>query len=302
MKKILFCILTVVCVITLTAGAQSPFLRLEFSCDPGENPQKGDVVTCTVRYTDINEAGLSSIEFSVDFSDGLEFNNDAVATGIPSGWELWKPNVSENGVKFAVVDDTVVTPCKNDIEITFSFTVASDKVSREYVQLTESYIYDFDTNEVGDIDSSISHSPFMTNIPDVSVENVGASLRINKSPALRFGLKYDVLPDGAKVGVLVCETAKLDGELTHSTTLSKELDAVNKVSDGFYCTNAFEISSNFEKYTFRPFVMLPMSDGGEYYLYFDALERSASDVAAAELEDETDETLREILKGFSVNS
>jgi hypothetical protein len=90
----------------------------EFSHNAGEGLQKGDVVQCTAKYSDINEKGLSSVEFSVLFSDGLAFNNDAVATGLENGWVLWNPNVGDGSVRFAAVDETVVMPGKKDIEIT----------------------------------------------------------------------------------------------------------------------------------------------------------------------------------------
>lgn len=298
MKKILFCILTLICVFAFTATAKTPFLKFEFSNNAGESLQKGDTVVCTAKYSDINDKGLSSVEFAVAFSDGLEFNNDVTATGLTNGWALWNPNVSGGSIRFAAVDETVVMPGKSDFEITFSFTVTEDNVSREYVQLTENYVYDFDMNEVEEFTSSVSHEPFWVGIPDVAVENAGASLRINKTPALRFGLKYEVLPENATVGVLVCESTKLDGELTHATASSRELSAKNKIADGFFSTDAFEIASNAEKYTFRPFVILPTSDGGEYYMYFDALERSASDIASSELAVESDTAVQEILKGF----
>lgn len=298
MKKILFCILTVICTIALTATAETPFLKFEFSCNASDNLQKGDCVECTVKYTDINDTGLSSVEFIVAFSDGLEFNNDAAATGLESGWALWRPNVGDGSVRLAAVDETAVTPGKSDIEITFSFTVTSDNVSREYVQLTENYVYDFNTNEIDSFTSEVSHAPFWVGIPEIRVENAGASLRINKAPALRFGLKYDTLPEDTVIGVLVSESAEVDGELTHSSPSAKELSADVQIADGFFSTDAFEISSNTVKYTFRPFVILSMGDGGAYYMYFEALERSASDIAAAELETETDEKTQEILKGF----
>jgi len=298
MKKILICILTLICVIAFTATAEEPFLKFEFSCDAGEKLQNGDTVVCRAKYTDINDKGLSSVEFAVAFSDGLRFNNDAAATGLENGWVLWNPNVGDGSVRFAAVDETVVMAGKKDIEITFSFTVISDSISNEYVQLVENYAYDFDMNEVTDFTSSLSHNPFWVGLPKVSVENAGASLRINKTPALRFGLKYEALPEDARAGVLVCESDKLEGELNHSTASSKELFSDNKIKDGFYSTDALEITSNTEKYTFRPFVMLETSDGGEYYMYFEPLERSAADIAASELAVESDEEVQEILKGF----
>ena len=298
MKKILFCILTVLCILTLTTGAETPFLKFEFSHNGAEVLKKGDSVVCKVKYSDINSEGLSSAEFVIHHSNGLEFNNDAVATGLESGWSLWKPNVKDGSVRFAIVDDTTVVPGRNNFEITFSFTVKSDKFSKESLSVSDNYIFTFNGEEINDFPTETPPDFFLVSMPEVTLENAGASLRINNTPALRFGVKYDTLPEGAELGVIVSESDKLDGELTHSSSAAHILDVGNNISDGFYCTDAFEISSNSEKYTFRPYVKLELADGNGYYLYFDALERSAADVALAELDTETDPQLREMLDSF----
>ena len=299
MKRILVFLLVFAFALSVGIYAEDTFLNFEFSTNAQSVHEKGDVIECTVSYKDINEKGLSSVELYVEFSDGLEYNSDASAKGLAQEWALWTPSVEGRTLKIGVVDDSAVTPGVDDFEIHFSFTVTSDTFSREYISLSEYYIYDFDINAVENPKADIKASSFVVNLPEASVDNLGASLRINNTPALRFGVKCNTLPENADLGILVAKTESLDAELTHSTSGVTVLDADVKLSDGAYTTSAFEISSNSEKYTFRPFAGLKMEDGNTYFVYFAPLERSAEDVARAALERETDSEKRTLLEGFS---
>ena len=297
MKRLLFCVLTLLCLITLLASAEEPFLKFEFSHDASESVQKGDTVVCTVKYSDIDPLGLSSVELTVEYSDGLEYNRDASATGLQSAWTLWEPNVSEDSIKFGIVDDSVITPGVKDMTLTFSFKVISEGFDGEYIRITENNIYDFDINEVKNVAESINAPVFVSNLPETSIENKGASLRINNSPALRFGAEITSIPANAEYGMLVIESDKLVGELTHSTE-NVDLLELKPLAENVFVTDACAIASNTDSYTFRPFVKLVTDSGNDYYLYFNTLERSAEQVALAELETETDAEKVKMLKAF----
>lgn len=297
MKRLLFCVLTLLCLITLLASAEEPFLKFEFSHDASESVQKGDTVVCTVKYSDIDPLGLSSVELTVEYSDGLEYNGDASATGLQSAWTLWEPNVSEDSIKFGIVDDSVITPGVKDMTLTFSFKVISEGFDGEYIRITENNIYDFDINEVKNVAESINAPVFVSNLPETSIENKGASLRINNSPALRFGAEITSIPANAEYGMLVIESDKLVGELTHSTE-NVDLLELKPLAENVFVTDACAIASNTDSYTFRPFVKLVTDSGNEYYLYFNTLERSAEQVALAELETEKDAEKVKMLKAF----
>ncbi len=301
MKRLLFCILALLCLITLFASAETPFLKFEFSHNASESVKTGDEVVCTVKYSEIDPAGLSSVELIVEFSDGLEYNNDASVTGLADAWSFWTPNVGENSIKFGIVDDSVVTPGVNDMTLTFSFKVIGEHFDGEYIRIVENNIYDFDINEVKDFAESINAPAFVSNLPEVNVVNKGASLRINNSPALRFGAEITTLPANAEFGMLVSESDKLNGEMTHSTETASEL-SLKLLSDNLFTTEAYSITSNVQKYTFRPFVKLKMNNGSDYYVYFEKLERSAEQVALSELENEKNEEKVKLLKTFCFNS
>lgn len=295
MKKIFLFILVTVCLLGLCAAAETPFLEFSFKVDADGALAKGDVVECSVTYRNIAPTGLSSAELFISFSDGLKFNSDAHATGLADGWALWEPSMEGEMLKIALVDDSAVTPGKEDITVTFSFTVVSDEFSSEYINLSEYYIYDFDINAVDNVFESIENASFVVNCPEVSVENLGASLRINNTPALRFGVSAGEIPDGAVLGVLVLE-GETDEELTHAIQGAKEY-AVKRMGD-VYVTDALEINSFEKNYTFRPFVLFCLDGGVSHCVYFDSLTRSAKTVAEAELETETDGKKIELLKAF----
>lgn len=302
MKKIFFCIISILCIVAFAAGAETPFLEFSFSHDATETAVKGDVINCTVSYKNIDPVGLSSIELLVSYSDGLVFNNDCASSELDENWAVWQPNVSKNSVKIGIVDESAVTPGTSDIILTFSFTVTSESFTGEFIRLSKNYVYDFNINEVNNISSDVKNASFAANVPEVKLENKGASLRINNTPALRFGAELVEIPRDAKYGILVSESDELEGELTHSSLSATDLELNNKISDSLYSTAAFAISSNVEKYTFRPYAILKMSDGSDYFVYFEAFERCAQDIARAELEAIPDSANKALLESFLTNT
>ena len=302
MKKIFLFILLTICLLGFSTTAETPFMNVSLEADTDYILYRGDVIECRINYTDIDSIGLSSVELFIDFSDGLRYNSDATATGLSEEWSLWPPSMDNGLLKIGVVDDSAVTPGVSDFEIKFSFTVVSDSFSNEYVKIAEHYAYDFDINSVENVGGNISAIEFAVNVPQAKVENLGASLRINNVPAIRFGMKCLTLPENAECGILVIESAKLDGELTATSEGVIILDADIKLSDDVLTTEAFEITSSNTKYTFRPFAILKTFDGENFVVYFDTLERSAEDIAKMSLETETDSTKRTLLEAFCTST
>lgn len=302
MKKILLFLLIFTLAFSIGISADEPFLEFSFSTNADAVHTKGDVIECVISYKDINEKGLSSAELFIEFSDGLAYNSDAVATGLADEWSLWSPSVDGGVLKIGIVDDSATTPGVSDFEIKLSFTVVSDSFSRQYIGLSEYLIYDFDINAVETVKADIKEASFVVNLPEASLENVGAALRLNNTPALRFGVRKEALPENAEIGVIAIESDKLEGELTHSSEGALLFDADLELASGVFTTSPMEISSNSEKYTFRPFAGLKMEDGNVYFVYFEPLERSAVDIATSELDAETDGTKRALLEGFLIGT
>lgn len=294
MKKIV-CIFAifVFCAFTITGSANEPFLSFEFQSSTHNAVYKGDVVECSVKFGDIQEPGLSSVELLFSYSEGLLFNNDCTGVGFCQDFELWEPNVDlqNRTVKIVAIDESVVTPCKSDFEIKFSFTVTAEELGVEHIKILKRIISDFDVVEREDIKESIFEEGFVVNVP--RVENIGASLRVNNTPSLRFGARAED-SQNYEIKMLVCE-GTLD-ELTCDTE-GAQIYTLNKTGE-LLSTEPVEFTANSKEYTFRPFVTLP--DG--HVVYYEALTRSAEYVAKRELAVETDKKIRELLSTFCTNS
>lgn len=299
MKRFLFFILAFVCIFAVAASAEEKFLDFEFSHSAADGKASSDVIECVVNWKNVSDPGLSSVELVIEHSDGLRFGGDCKVTGLADGWALWDPNVKENSVKIALVDDTAVTAGFSDMTLTFTFIVEGEDFSSEYIKLSENYISDFDLNDVTELSRvSILDGSFVVNMPKISLENLGASLRINNTPALRFGVRAQEVGEGIEIGIIYSESAVLTGELTHSSPSAMNVVRLNSLGDGVYTTGAVKLSSNTQKYTFRPYAKLKLVDGSDYYVYFETLERSGETVARAVLETETNEEKRAILESF----
>lgn len=299
MKKTILLLSVLFGLFMFSANAEESFAEFSFTVKGSDFLKCGDTVECEIEYKNIGSTGLSSAEVIIGYTDGVKFNNDVFVVGLDDSWSLWSPNVSRDKIKMAIVDDSTQTPGRNDIKITFSFTVVSDTVTLERIELLENSIYDFDINEVTeDCSVTLSDESFLVNLPKIEIKNMGASLRINNSPAIRFAARCDIA-DGVKVkpGMLVAKTTELSGELNHFVQSAIVCDFVKNNGEVFI-TKDFEISSNTEKYTFRPFVLVELADSTEHIIYFDTLERSAEDISGFAIENETDPKKLQLLQAF----
>ena len=286
MKKVLMLVM-LLCVFAVSGLGNEPFLTLEFSHNATNNTKIGDKIDCVVSVSEIKAPGISSFEFNVAISDGLAFNNDETSEGLEKPWAVWAPNTNTEGlVKFAVVDESAETSGMQDFKIKFSFTVTEENLSFEELSLFEYHVYDFDMNEKDNVEISLSNDRFAVNAPNI--ENLGASVRLNNTPAIRFGAKIDFLPDEIECGMLVGE-----GEnITHNTA---DVVIYELKKDGeLFTTEPVEINSKTKAYTFRPFVR---TNSGEY-VYYEELSRSAKDVAEFAGKVETDESKKTLISYF----
>ncbi len=302
MKKILFlitCVLLFVCISSSTL-ADEPILEVDFSHNGADTLKKGDVVTCTLTCENIKSPGLSSFDLVFNYSDGLQYNYDCATSPLPDGWVLWDPAVKENEIRVGVIDESVVSAGFDNIELTLSFTVVSDSFTEENITLEKRDFYDFDLLLREDYTYTETAESFVVNLPKVSVENIGASLRLNSTPALRFGARIENFgTKGSVFGMLVCPSDKLSGELTHTTPDAKVYTFTSALFDKTFSTPAVEVSSIDEEYTFRPFVKFTTENTNKaYHILFDSVERSAKDVATLALEGETDEERISLLNGI----
>ncbi len=297
MKKFLFFIVLTLCILLgASAVADEPLLEVSFSNNAADTISKGDVVVYTLKCENIKEPGLSSYDLIFDYSEGLSYNNDCSVASLPEGWVLWDP-VDKNGeVRVGVIDESVVSAGFDNMELTLSFTVISEDFTEESVVLSQRDFYDFDLNLREDYTFADTTAGFFANMPDVTLENIGASLRLNHTPALRFGAKLSGESEGIVFGMLVCESDKLEGELSHTTDEAKVYTFTKPLFDNTYSTPAIEVSSNTEKYTFRPFVTFTTKNTQKSVnILFDELSRSVLDVAQLALENETDSSKTELL-------
>ncbi len=291
--KLFLSLFLVILAFSFMALADTPFLKASFYCSDVSGLKKGDTVDCTFKCEDITSSGLSSFEIFIAYSDGLVFNGDCKTSALPSGWTLWEPNDKDGVVKIGVVDESVVNACFDDVEVTLSFTVETEEFSQGYIKVSECYFYDYDLNERGDFDTDFNEASFYVNASEIQVENLGASLRLNNTRALRFGAKIDNFKGEA--GMVVILKDKLSGELTRESDGALVYKFSAPLYDNVYTTEPMEISSLDTEYVFRPYVLyIPENETEPVCVYFETLSRTALDVAQKALETETDS----VKKGF----
>ena len=295
--KLFLAISFAILVFSFVSFATSPFLKASFDVSCVSALKKGDTVTCTFKCEDITATGLSSFEIFIKYSDGLAFKNDCAVSALPDGWTLWEP-YDQNGVlKIGVVDESVENACFDDVEVTLSFEVETDKASEEYVKVSECYFYDFDLNERVDVDKDFKDVSFDVNKAEFQVKNLGASLRLNNTPALRFGAEIDEIKGEA--GMIVIEKDKLSGELTRESEGARDFKFSSPLKDNVYTTEAVEISSLDTEYVFRPYVIYtPENETEPVCVLFETLSRSARQVATKALEVETDGEKKQLLNSL----
>lgn len=334
MKKRIFAILMTLVILIATAcialaagGVELPMIpvgssttvSVKLSSNADEFVYSGSSVVYTTGISEIYSEGLSRAELEYTYSDGLIFNGDIKVIGLPDDWVVSEPVNSNNTLSFFISDENGDNPILGrNLDITFSFKVATVSGSQQSVNLSGVVLYNKNGNNIAPISKKVVNNAFITEATIPTVSNIGASLRINNIPALRFGMTVakdesfaTTFPDGfdpdsteAKFGMLIIENSELSEELTADTQ-----EATNKVfTEEFSSTNneiifvyTLEGVTDYTKdYIFRPYVMYRETPDGDYqYHYGETKIRSARTVAEMELLSETSTKKIEMLKKFT---
>ncbi len=335
MKKRLTAIILTVVVLASTAclafakgGVELPMVPIQgttsipvkLSSDADSYAYSGDSVTFTTNVSEIGEDGISKADFEYNYSDGLVFNNDVRMIGLPDGWVISRAINANNKLSFTVSDESGENPILyRDIDITFSFKVSTVSGSQQSVSFSKIALYDKDGIFIDRVSEKIANNTFTTEASIPEVSNIGASLRINNAPALRFGttvskdecffrafeggnFAYSSNAD-MKFGMLIIDNSSLRGELTVATAGVTEVifdETFSETNNELLFVYTLENVTNYTKnYTFRPFVVYRETSGGEYkYHYGESKTRSARTVAQMELRSETSNKKIEMLNKF----
>lgn len=318
-KICLFLALAVILSFTVCAGAiETPILPInptvettvKLTSDADSSVIAGTEVNFTTHIS--KSTGIASAHFSYDYSDSLEFDGDVTLSGL-NGWEVSDLTDNNGNLSFTISGPSTT----NAFAVKFTFNVAFNPTSRLSLDLDDVKLYDENDSRVSIKKQSTSCTMNAKSVVPL-FENIGASLRINNTPALRFGMRVEKdtvykeafgsgkysysSSDYLKFGMLCIEKSALKGELTVDTKgAHKEIfkttfsDNSNEVVFVYTINN---ISSNTLEYVTRPYVEYKTDDGDVVYFYGETKTRSAEYVAKTELKSETDTAKRELLNKF----
>jgi len=297
----------------------STSVTVKFSSDTNGSALSGEDVIFTTGISEIGSEGLSKVELSYTYTNGLEFRNDVKVIGLPYGWILSEVIHENNTISFSVSDATGENPVSGrDLDITFTLRVAAVSGSQLSANLTSVALYAKSGDSISRLTKRVTNNTFTTEASIPNIRNIGASLRINNTPAMRLGMIVSkderftrAFPEGfkyvdsgdVKFGMLVIEETKLNGELTVKTSgvtqeIFKEIfsESVNEI---VFVHTIDNITMYKKNYVFRPFIMYRETPNGEYmYHYGEAKTRSAKTVAEMELLSETSTKKIEMLNKF----
>lgn len=276
----------------------------------------GTTVNFTTEISKLPTKGVSSVELVYTYSDSLEFNGNITTSGLPAGFEISEYTDKNNKISFNISSSNTA---QSTFTVSFSFDVAINPTSDLYVKLYTVSLKDGDAKSV-DVKVSTSTVYFEADSIVPLFEHIGASLRINNTPALRFAMRvekddaYKSLKgtgkytyssgDTLKFGMLYIPESKLTGELEVDTK-----DAHKEIFKSAFTDNANELvfaytvenfSGNTTNFVTRPFIIYE-SNGEILYFYGEAKVRSASQVAKAELKSTTDTAKKAMLNKFIEN-
>ena len=319
-------VVSTVCVALAAGGVELPMIPIgsgttvsvKLFSDADEFVYSGGNVVYTTEISEIGLDGLSSVDLEYTYSDGLIFNKDVKVMGIPTGWAISDVLNENNKLTFTVSDQSAENPITSrNLDIVFSFEVATVAGSQQSVNLTSAILKDKHGITIAPISKRVTNNTFVTEASVPTVNNIGASLRINNTPALRFGMTVAkderfqrAFPDGfdannteMKFGMLIVEKSKLSGELTVNTNDSTKTvftEMFSHTNNEIVFVHTLSSVTDYKKdYVFRPFVMYRETPDGEYqYHYGETKTRSARTVAEMELLSETSTKKIELLNKF----
>ena len=286
--------------VTLTSDADSPVLA-------------GTAVEFTTKIEGISKSnGITSGHFSYDYSDGLEFAGDVYLSGAP-GWTVSGITDENNTLSFDIEGEEITST----FAVRFTFNVAVAPTSRQSVKLDTASLYDTKSNRVV-VTKNSSNNSFSVESVVPDFDNLGASVRINNEPAIRFGMrveKDDVYKkafgsgsysysssDKIKFGMLCIAKDALDGVLTIDTkgvyVKNFKETFIDNSNELVFVYEIDPIGSKTYSYATRPFISYELDNGEVVYFYGVTKTRNAEYVAQTELKSETDAAKKELLNKF----
>ncbi len=338
MKKRFSVILAVILTLTLVSSLginiaasviETPIIPLlpavstevRLTSDAEKTVHGGTTVNFVTEINELPQNGVSSVELVYTYADSLEFNGNITTSGLPTGWEISEYTDENNKISFDVTDLSGENTVKKSFAVRFSFDVSMTPASDLYLKLSTVRLLDGDGNTVYDVVVSPSRVDFEADSVVPLFEHIGASLRINNTPALRFAMRVEkdevykaVLGEGKysysnddtlKFGMLYIAESALIGELevgtkgAHKEIFKKAFtDNANEIVFAYTVENFLGNKTNFVT---RPFVIYEGDDGEILYFYGEAKIRSASQVAEAELRSTTDTAKKAMLNKFIEN-
>lgn len=273
----------------------------------------GQTVEAQTKFSDIPEDKISSVTLSYTYSDSLVFNNDITVEGV-SGAEISAVSDSNGVLTFTV---SKLSSASSAFAVKFSFTLL-DKPERDN-SISLSANAKTPANKEVTVKYGKNRVSFTAESVVPAFANLGASLRINNAPALRFGLRVEkdanyisamgsanfVYSADSKMqfGMLSIQKTALVGELTvdtrgaHNEKFKTVLSENSNEIVFAYTLESF--ASNTTTYVTRPYVSYTSESGEVVYYYGEVKERTAKFVAEAELQSETDTKKIALLNKFT---
>lgn len=297
----------------------STVINVKLSSSADGYASTGSDVVFTTGISEIGTDGLSRVEISYTYSDGLVFNDDVRIIGLPEGWTVSEAVCENNNLSFTAYADSNEDSIQGrNLDITFSFRVATVSGSSQALNFSNISLYDKYGSFISRVSQKVTNNAFVTEASVPAVKNIGASLRINNGAALRFGMLVSkdshfnrAFPDGftyskdadMQFGMLVIEKTDLSGELTikskYADVVMFEKEFSSNVNEIVFVATVDKVTNYKKEYTFRPFVKYRETPDGEYqYHYGETKTRSAKTVAEMELVGETSSKKIEMLKKF----
>lgn len=293
-------------------------VTVELASDAKETVIGGETIVVGTEFTDIPKDRVSTATITYNYSDSFTFNNDVVIKGV-SGASV--TNITDNnGVLKIGVNGLSSTSSPFALEFSFKLIdkpEESASISLKSVSAKSGKDKDI---VVSYREKSVSFTT-ETVVPEFS--NLGAALRINNDPALRFGLRVEKDAEYVKAmgganfsysadnkmqfGMLTIQKSELIGELTVDTN-----GAHNEVFKAVLAESSSEIvfaytienfapntTINTTAYVIRPYVSYKTESGDTIYYYGEVKERTAKFIAEIELQSETDTKKINLLNKFT---
>lgn len=330
-NRILLCFISILLVLlTVTALAsdvtETPIIRPEKSflsatmtTDVEGEAVLGDSVVVTATLTSSSaDKKFASATVNYKVSDGLEIEGEPVFTTLSDSWSVKEYALADGVLLLKVATDKVEDAVSElTIEITLKATSTGEKsVVFDSVSATDKFNMYFIVVSKKATNNTFTVLAEKEEVLPPSFVNMGAALRINNTPALRFGMmvekdevyksaftgNFQYSADGdMKFGMLMVEKDRYLEPLTinHTDVTNKIFtEALRESDDGVtFALTLEEVDDYGKEYVFRPYVMI--RDGAEYlYFYGEEKTRSARGVAESALASETDSKKIELLNKF----